>query len=179
MREYQFFLLLFTMNHPRLCRTLLAGRHYVPTWFSGRTPDISGVDFFHTGAPGDNKFFRRENRLSQPSHQYVFRRINASIEVIATIRTSEPNPVSLLFRCIELSHPAPAARQGNYILGDPSYVSVCWLCCQTGRHSHTRCGKPAPEDVDRRIGVGIHPQSAVSTLVHLILSALRSNHSTT
>ena len=38
------FLLLFTMNHPRLCRTLLAERHYVPTWFSGRTPDISGVD---------------------------------------------------------------------------------------------------------------------------------------
>ena len=32
------------MNHPRLCRTLLAERHYAPTRFSGRTPDISGVD---------------------------------------------------------------------------------------------------------------------------------------
>ena len=42
MREYQFFLLLFTM--PRLCRTLLAERHYAPTRFSGRTPDISAVD---------------------------------------------------------------------------------------------------------------------------------------
>ena len=37
-------LLLFTTNHPRLCRTLLAERHYVLTWFSGRTTDTSAVD---------------------------------------------------------------------------------------------------------------------------------------
>ena len=38
-------LLLFNMNHPRLCRTLLAERHYAPMRFSGRTPDNSGVGF--------------------------------------------------------------------------------------------------------------------------------------
>ena len=47
------FLLIFNMNHPRLCRTLLAERHYVLTWFSGRTPDISGVGFPILARPGE------------------------------------------------------------------------------------------------------------------------------
>ena len=39
------FLLLFTTNHPRLCRTLLAEQYYALTGFSGRTTDTSAVAF--------------------------------------------------------------------------------------------------------------------------------------
>ena len=60
------------MNHPRLCRSAPCGatlRTNVVFWaHAGHLRRY----FFHTGAPGDNRFSRRENRLCQSSRQYMF-----------------------------------------------------------------------------------------------------------
>ena len=52
----------------------------------------------HIGAPCDDRFFRRESRLCQFSRQYVLRGIDTPVEVVAAVRTPEPNLVPLLCR---------------------------------------------------------------------------------
>ena len=68
--------LLLTMNVPRP-RAALTGQYYVLTWFLRAHAEHLRRYFFHTGAPGDNRFSRRESRLCQSSRQYVLCGIDA------------------------------------------------------------------------------------------------------
>ena len=80
------------------------------------------------------------------SHQYVFRRINASIEVVAAVRTPEPYPIPLLCRRIKPRNPAPAASQRGVrgIDAHHRHTGTFRLVCQNLRELSPRLLEHSP-----------------------------------
>ena len=104
-------LLLFTTNHPRLCRTLLAERHYVLTWFSGRTTDTSAVDVSILVRPAMSDSSAERTGCANPLTSMFFAALTLLLRSLP--QSGHLNRI-LFLSCADASNlatPAPAARQ--------------------------------------------------------------------
>ena len=109
------FLLLFTTNHPRLCRTLLAERHYAPTRFSGRTPDISGVDVSILARPAMTDSPAERDGCADALANMFFAALTLLLRSLPQSGHLNRILLPLLSRCIKPEQPRTCCKSARYM----------------------------------------------------------------